>query len=114
MAGDDAKPVSDPLAEAFVLLATTKPVKLEDPAHVYHSFRETFDSPPGRRVLAWMWQESGSLSGNDGLLSDDQARFNAGKRCMAQWILALYASAPAKPKPEPKPVSPLDRRSDHV
>lgn len=108
--------MTDVLADACTLLATTKPVfgkdgrRMEDAERVYHSFREAFGSDAGQRVLAWIAQEGGLLMTNEAGQSEDTAQFMAGKRYMAQWILNLYAAKPPKPQPEKKVVSPLDRK----
>ncbi|MGI9493091.1 MAG: hypothetical protein ACR2QF_11895 [Geminicoccaceae bacterium] len=103
--------MSDSLADAFSLVMVgTKSVVDEDPAYVYRSFRDTFETDAGQRVLAWLAREAGMFSLNENVLPAEMMREYAGRRHIVHWILKHYALEPAKPEKPAKPVPPLERR----
>jgi hypothetical protein len=101
--------LSDAIADAYALLFETKSAAACDADHVYKSFRATFDTPDGQRVLAWICREAGLMIGlNEGMAPEEIRQDYAGRRHMVQWILKHSAIPPAKVERQ-DPVSPLDR-----
>lgn len=98
------------LAAGFAHVATLKPVAKEDPAYVYRSFRDTFETPAGQRVLAWVMQESGIFPPAEEVVDEARLRSAAGRRYLGLWMLRHFSIPPPEPKKPAPEVSPLDRK----
>jgi hypothetical protein len=101
--------MTDPTPLALADIIAGNPEGTNDPHSVYRWFRDTFETPSGRRVLHLICREAGLFDLNEAAFPPDMLRDRSGRQHLARWILAKAMVPPPAPVQQKPPTSLLDK-----